>query len=229
MLLTSDREASYLGAILRRYDPDLAVCHVATLAALRDRLGRPGPRWRRLVGFCTGEIVPRTLLAACSGGAYNFHPGSPTFPGKYPECFAAYQGAERFGATVHEMAPRVDSGAIVGVEWFDVPRGAGRMVLADLAYQATVRLFVRVGPALIAAASPMPRLSVSWSGHKSTQAEIDRMRQVTPEMTRSEFERRRRAFGEGPEAGLWLMLHGYRFDWRAGPWGGPDGDDTPSP
>ena len=78
---------------------------------------------RRLIAFCTSVIVPAEVLDAVMAPAYNFHPGPPTYPGSHVASFAIYDGADMFGATAHEMAAKVDSGPIVGVEWFQVPDG----------------------------------------------------------------------------------------------------------
>ena len=52
------------------------------------------------------------MLDAFAGPSYNFHPGPPNRPGRYPSVFALYDNARHFGITVHEMLPKVDSGAI---------------------------------------------------------------------------------------------------------------------
>src|SRR3974390_1041171 len=74
----------------------------------------------RLVSFPTGTIVPASMLKALGHGAYNFHPGPPQYPGWAPAHFALYEGAAEFGATVHVMTERVDSGAIVDAALFPI-------------------------------------------------------------------------------------------------------------
>ena len=81
----------------------------------------PADPGRRLIAFCAGIVVPADLLSDLSGPAYNFHPGSPEFPGSCSASFAIYAGAARFAATAHEMRAAVDSGPIVATSWFDVP------------------------------------------------------------------------------------------------------------
>ncbi len=75
----------------------------------------------RLLAFTTGVIVPARVLNALGHGAYNFHPGSPDYPGWAPAHFALYEGAQTFGATAHVMLERVDAGPIIGVETFVIP------------------------------------------------------------------------------------------------------------
>lgn len=207
ILLTGHREAPYLIDYLRGYSDTLPIHHVTDHEDL-ERECLPG---RVLIAFCTAVIVPRHLLDRLGRPAFNFHPGPPTYPGRSPESFAVYDGATRFGATSHVMAPRVDEGPIVGVEWFDVPPGTGQMGLADLAFQATLRLFARQAPIMALSSQPMKVLDVRWSGRKTRRSDYDRMTDLPADIDAVEFERRLKAFGEDPETRITVTLHGRRF------------------
>ncbi|MSO72748.1 MAG: hypothetical protein EXQ84_03955 [Rhodospirillaceae bacterium] len=91
---------------------DVDVALVVTLSELEDALANSS-KTTRLISFGSGVIVPAAVLARLSGTAYNFHPGPPAYPGIFPSVFALYDGATRFGVTLHEMKPEVDSGPIV--------------------------------------------------------------------------------------------------------------------
>lgn len=207
VLLTGAREAPHLSRYLGSINSGLLVEHAETPREL-ESFCRPGTL---LIAFLTSVIVPAAILERLGRPAYNFHPGPPTCPGRYPESFAAYRGDERFGATAHVMTRRVDEGPIVGVEWFDVPAGTGQMALADLAYAASVRLFGRLGRSLAQEDAPLPEVPVRWSGRKTTLAEYDALCELTPEMEEEEFARRVRGFGDNPERPLFLRLRGRRF------------------
>jgi hypothetical protein len=71
-----------------------------------------------LVAFSTGVIVPPDVLDRVER-AYNFHPGSPGFPGRDPHYWAMLEGVEEFGCVAHVMAERVDSGPIIATRSFD--------------------------------------------------------------------------------------------------------------
>ncbi|CAN0500361.1 unnamed protein product, partial [Phaeothamnion confervicola] len=117
ILLTGEREGPYLAEHLKIHAPDQRVIHVSTRAALDAAFLEKMPR-RRLIGFTTNVVVPGRHIAACQCGAYNFHPGPSSYPGVYPESFAVWERATRFGATAHEMIRQVDAGSIVASEWF---------------------------------------------------------------------------------------------------------------
>jgi hypothetical protein len=166
VLLTGPREATHLTNFFRGHNPDLKV----TLAETREDLAvalHPRRAGVRLIAFCTPTIVPAEMLNLLDGRAYNFHPGPPTYPGRHPASFAIYEGATRFGATVNEMVARVDSGPIVGVEWFDMPPTPRLSQVEALSAEAAVRLLQKLGPRLAESLDPLPPCGEVWSGRQS--------------------------------------------------------------
>jgi methionyl-tRNA formyltransferase len=210
ILLTGPQEGPHLSDFLHRHNAALTINHVQSRDELVVAL-HPPRHGVRLIGFCTSVVVPGELLTTMDCGAYNFHPGPPTYPGKHPASFAIYEGADRFGATAHEMRPKVDSGAIIDVEWFDMPREPRLSQLESLTFDAAVRLFTRLGPALATSAAPLPPSGLAWSGWKSTQRDFDAMAELTPEIAAEDLERRLRAFADGLPGALSIKVHGRRF------------------
>ena len=102
-LLRGEAEGPVLGTILKAHQPGLEVELISTSDALAAATHEPLDGCR-LVSFCSSVIVPQVLLTKLPGPAYNFHPGPPEYPGRYPSVFALYDGAQHFGITVHEMA-----------------------------------------------------------------------------------------------------------------------------
>ena len=120
VLITGDVEQPALASRLLEHNGGLLVAPVSTREEL-ERIDRSVLQTCRIVSFVSEVIVPADVLHATGFGAYNFHPGSPDFPGWAPAAFAIDQRAPRFGATAHEMCERVDGGNIIDVEMFDVP------------------------------------------------------------------------------------------------------------
>ena len=149
----------------------------------------------RLVSFGTDLIVPADLLEGLAYGAYNFHPGPPTHPGWAPASFALYDGAEIFGATLHEMTAKVDAGSIVGTELFAIAPHITPDRLAGEATLAVGRLMRRLGRNLATQRTPLTRLPIGWSDNYGTRAKFARMREISPELDQEEKARRVRAFG----------------------------------
>lgn len=210
ILLTGEQEGPYLSEFLRQRNPALMITHAQTRDELTIAL-HPKRAGIRLIAFCSSVIVPAGLLAGIDCLAYNFHPGPPTYPGKHPASFGIYDGARRFGATAHEMRPRVDSGPIVGVEWFDMPPVPRLSEVERLTFEACIRLLTRFGPALATSPDPLPLTDLAWSGRKSTQRDFDRLCVLPPMIDADEFDRRKRAFADGLEGKLTVEIHGQRF------------------
>lgn len=180
--------------ILREHNPDLAVTVIgdrAALAALRpEELTQA-----RLVSFCSPVIVPAETLAALPGPSYNFHPGPPERPGRFPSVWAVYEQSDRYGITVHEMTARVDAGPIVNAEWFAVPPRTNLPSLEQMALGHLLSAFRRLAPFLAQNPQPLPRVYIPWSGVKRTKADCDALCQITPGLGADEIALRRQACG----------------------------------
>lgn len=199
---------------LARQNPECAIRHVETYGALETALPE-GLAGTRLLAFCTAVIVPASLLNLLPGPSYNIHPGPPEFPGRHPESWGAYAGVGSFGATLHEMAPRVDEGAIIDVIRFEPPAGAAQLEFGFGAFRAALELVLRWGQRLTGDEMPLPRSELRWSGRKTTHAELEAMCHVTPDIDAEEFERRRRAFAEPVGSRMTVILHGRKFHYTA--------------
>ncbi len=195
LLTATVHQQRALGHLLRTHNPALSFRFALTLgelAVIEPRVLHDA----RLVAFTTGVIVPRDFLEALGHGAYNFHPGPPDYPGWAPAHFALYDGAATFGATMHVMAPRVDSGPIIGVESFPIPEAASVRDLEQIAYIRLGHLFWRKARELACTSAPLPRLPIAWSGIKSTQ-QMYRDHCARPcEIDLAELKRRIRAFDD---------------------------------
>ena len=178
ILLTSPDETPPLGDLLRLQNPALEIVGAHDRAVVEQACANASSG-TRLVSFCSPVVVPAAALAALPGPAYNFHPGPPTRPGRYPSVFALYDGDKQFGITVHEMAPKVDSGAIVAVEWFDVAPGLRpRRPRETDAICALSAVFRKRLAHLATRAAPV--LAHAWSGRKDHGPR--RLSQITPDM-----------------------------------------------
>ncbi|MGJ4995819.1 formyltransferase family protein [Bradyrhizobium sp. HKCCYLS3077] len=213
ILLTGSRDQHLaLTELLKAHNPALSFRCAVSLQELerieRDLLGRS-----RLIAFTSGVIVPSDILQALGHGAYNFHPATPDYPGWAPAHFAMYQGAERFGATAHVMETRVDCGAIVGVETFDIPRGIDVRGLEQMAFVRTAYLFWRMARELACHAAPLPELDISWSGVKSTKQMYAAMCEMPADIAPAEMMRRIRAFHDDYRGiALTVTVNGVRFE-----------------
>jgi methionyl-tRNA formyltransferase len=192
--LTQPVEGAVLGKILRAHNPAVETVVMSDKAALAS-LARDDLSGTRLLSFCSPVIVPADLLKSLPGPSYNFHPGPPDRPGRFPSVFAIYEKSERYGVTVHEMTEQVDAGPIVAAEWFAVPEGADVAALERLALGCLVAIFKRLGAFLAQNPNSLPRVFIPWSGSKRTKAECDSICRITSDMPEAEIDLRKRACG----------------------------------
>ena len=198
ILLTGELEGPYLARLLWEHNPELDIAHAQTLPELLEVSHNPEAKPytnRRLIAFITGVIVPLDILNLMNGPSYNFHPGPPDYPGTHPSCFAIYRGVQKFGATVHIMEKKVDSGKIIDVESFSVEENLKYIDLEALVYQASLRQFSRLAPQLALADEALDVSDYEWSGTRTTHRDIEDMKKIVADLSEEEIFLRYRAFG----------------------------------
>jgi len=211
ILLSGQVEQRALPLVLQGHHPGLTVIALDTAAELaalnNDVLERA-----RLITFVTPEIVPKRILDALGYGAFNFHPGPPTYPGWAPAHFALYERAAEFGATLHVMVEKVDAGPIVDVERFPVPADISVIGLEGHAYGHLARLFWRWGKYLATDPAPPPTLPLQWGGRTYSKRAYRELCDIPPDIAKDELDRRIRVFG-GNHFGIspTIKLHGIEF------------------
>ena len=213
ILLTGEVEQDVFASVLRGHNPGLEVLPVFTsgdLSAVEARVLRRA----RLIAFTTDVIVPRNVLARLGYGAYNFHPGSPQYPGWAPAHFALYDRATEFGATLHAMVERVDAGPIIDVAPFAIPAEIGVAALAELAYAHLAQLFWRWAKPLATRAEALAESGVRWSGKRNSRRLYEAICDIPVDIRKDELERRIKAFGVS-HGGIAPTIHLHGIPFRA--------------
>jgi hypothetical protein len=200
ILLTGAVERPIFTTVLSSHNPCLTIIPVETLADLKAL--KPATLARaRLIAYVTGVIVPANVLHRLGYGAYNFHPGPPTYPGWAPAHFALYDRATEFGATAHVMVARVDEGPIVGVQMFSIPSGSCVASLEGMAYARLCHLFWTLAKPLATWNEGLPKLPVRWSGTKRTRRDYATLCDIPLDIQREELDHRIEVFGADPNFG----------------------------
>jgi methionyl-tRNA formyltransferase len=177
-------------------------------------------RRARLIAFVTPVIVPNSILAQLGYGAFNFHPGPPSYPGWAPAHFALYDQATEFGATAHVMIEQVDAGPIVDVATFPIPADLSVQALEGLAYAHLAQLFWRMAKAFATDPTPPPTLSIQWGSKKYSRRAYRAICDIPLDIPKDELDRRIKVFG-GNHFGIspTINLHGIEFRAVAPPQG----------
>jgi methionyl-tRNA formyltransferase len=211
ILLAGPVEQVALASVPRGHQPQLTIYPATTSEHLLALDPAILPR-ARLIAFSSPVIVPPHVLAALGFGAYNFHPGPPDYPGWAPAHFALYDGATSFGATVHVMTERVDSGPIVDVAAFPVPANIGVTGLEGLAYAHLARMYWKLARRLATEAAPLPVKPLNWGGRKNSRRAYQAICDIPLDISKEELERRMRVFGGNQfDMSPTIHLHGVEF------------------
>jgi methionyl-tRNA formyltransferase len=213
ILLAGEAELSVLPRALRGHNPQLAVIPIRTPAGF-DALDADLLRRARLIAFVTPVIVPAEILDRLGYGAFNFHPGPPSYPGWAPAHFALYHRATEFGATVHIMVEQVDAGPIIDVAQFPVPADASVFGLEGLAYAHLALLFWRLAKSLATDPLSPPALPIKWGAKKYSRRSYRTICDIPLDIAKDEFDRRIKVFG-GNHFGIAPTIHLHGVEFRA--------------
>ncbi|MBL4692881.1 MAG: hypothetical protein JKY92_06075 [Magnetovibrio sp.] len=204
-LMVHDLEAVLVGT-----NPQLVVTRILSGKQLEERCLQSLQK-TRILSFGSDIIVPDSVLKRLDCGAYNFHPGPPTYPGRFPSSFFLFDKGTQFGSTVHEMIAKVDRGAIIAVDWFEVPPNMDCVTLNIMSFQSLFAMFSALAPSLASRQEPFDHSDEVWQGRTTTQKNFDDLCRMPSDVNPEEFQRRYRAVGEGPDHALEITLHGHRF------------------
>lgn len=212
VLLAEQTEHGAFGPLLREHNPSLSIISLTSADELQ-RLGVALLSRSRLIGFATPVIVPASVLSTLGYGAYNFHPGPPTYPGWAPAHFALYERATEFGATVHAMADSVDTGTILDTHLFPIEDGMSVDDLERLTYSCLARQFLEWAHLLANQPNPLtPRQPASWSGRKSSRRRYRALCDIPFDISKEDLQRRMRVFGSNHFGMIpTITLHGFEF------------------
>jgi methionyl-tRNA formyltransferase len=213
ILLSGAAEHSVLPLALLGHNPRLTVIPVRTLADLAalssDTLGHA-----RLIAFVTPEIVPADILDRLGYGAFNFHPGPPSYPGWAPAHFALYNRATEFGATAHVMAEQVDAGPIIDVAYFPIPAGISVFGLEGMAYAHLAQLFWRMAKSLATDPASPPTLPIAWGPRKYSRRSYRAICDIPLDIAKDDLDRRLKVFGDN-HFGMSPTIHLHGVEFRA--------------
>jgi methionyl-tRNA formyltransferase len=213
ILLTGTVEQPVLASLLRAHNAQLTVLPVLTpndLAAIEVALLRRA----RLIAFTATVIVPQQVLDQLGYGAYNFHPGSPQYPGWAPAHFALYDQASEFGATLHVMVRRVDAGPIIDVVRFAIPADIGVVDLEQIAYVTLLNLFRKFAKTLASSAGPLARSRIPWGEKRNSRQAYTAICNIPLNIQKEELERRIKVFGSN-HYGICPTVHLHGIPFRA--------------
>ena len=239
IILSTKHDGEQLATLYRGINAKLAITIVSSHVEL-IKLPRSLLKKSRLISFLSTVIVPKDILNHLKFEAYNFHPGTPTRAGLASHNFAIFHKDEYFGTTLHKMAEFVDTGPIVGVDIFRIPKGSNSLQLSNLVIGSLTRLVSNSAENLIVSNESLPILPIVWGGAKYNKKDLIEITKFKSNIKKLDLDLLVRAFGDGnpmaqlrfseneviyyyePDKGEFKQstsieryLHGYRFVCRS--------------
>lgn len=194
--------------ILNRHQKYVDVIHIEsrdTLCSLSEITD-----YDVLISYSTNIIIPQKILELFKFRAYNFHAASPDFPGRDPHHFAVYNNVKRYGATAHIIREKVDSGEIIGVEYFDCDCSQiTPHQLLEQANHATMKLANDLIQPILE--NNVPKLDIAWGAKKNTRQDFLNMCELSLNMGETEIARRIKAFSSPHYDNFKLSIQGKQF------------------
>lgn len=98
-----------------------------------------------LVNILSAVIIPERILRLFPGSALNLHTGPlPEYAGIHVHQWGIRNGEEKFGVTIHQMEPGIDTGSIVGERQFDITPSDTGLSLYNKAMKEGAGLFQEI-------------------------------------------------------------------------------------
>lgn len=187
----------------------------AYLGKWGDRLSEEAKSWEGdyVISYLSRWVVPESLLKRAREAAFNFHPGSPDYPGIGCINFALYDESPEYGATCHHMQPKVDTGQIIAVKRFPIFSTDSVRSLLARTHDFQLALFYEVLGLLIAGGK-LPVSNEKWTRPPYSRVEFNQLSKITADMDAQEVARRVRATSYGIYQPT-LEFAGYTFVLKA--------------
>ena len=120
---------------------------------------------------CFSQVLPEAVCASAGRDCLNLHPSLlPRYRGPAPLFWQLRAGEQKSGITLHRVAPKVDTGPILGQVQVDLVGGLDGAALEERFAEAGARLFLEMLGALPDAAErSQAEAEASWQPHPSAE------------------------------------------------------------
>jgi len=171
------------------------------------RLAFEKNHFKYLVSFGSSVIVPNEILEIPDLISLNIHSSSPNSPGRDPHHFASYADSDRYGATIHFMTNKVDSGPIIDVKIFSVNKKNPEEFLrignkAGFALIQTLFKMIQLDKPIL------PNPDLIWYGKKTSRQDFLDHCELNFEMDEREIKRRFYSFSWKNKTNLFINIEG---------------------
>ncbi len=166
-----------------------------------------------LISYGTSQIVSKDILERVNKVAVNLHAASPNYPGRDPHHFAIYDDVDDYGVTLHFMDEKVDSGNIIDVLYFPIPKETSGEDLLDLTEKYALKLLFKWLPYIVKG-NVKNNSKFVWSGQKRGRKQFLMMTQLRSTISKEEIDKKIKSFHVNGFNNLSIDIHENRFRWE---------------
>lgn len=144
--------------------------------------------------------------------AINFHPGPPQYRGIGCVNFALYNLEKYYGATAHLIEKKVDSGKILDLKLFKIPKNSTISEILKKTYEVQIKQFNKLINKLINENYDLKKFNQKyrWSSKLYLRKDMEKLYKIDKHINKKELIRRVRATNT-KKYKPYIMVHGYKF------------------
>lgn len=163
-----------------------------------------------LISYNHNILFSEYILSKIKIG-YNIHAASPEFPGRDPHHWAIYSGAKKYGAVLHLIEKKVDSGGIIAAVFFDIKPTFGPLELLQKADIEAEKLIISLIEKILKNEVIEVNKELTWEGDKRSRKDFIEICRIASDVSQRELKRRIKAFHVEGRKNLYTIIHGYKF------------------
>ena len=170
------------------------------------------PNKTTLLIFGSSRILSAEEIQLFTNRCFNLHAAPPSLPGRDPHHWAVYLGLAEYGATLHKIEPRVDSGEIYSVETFPIVANATPEDLLTRANELGVQI-ICANILEFSKAHPFSKSSSDqvWAERKFRRIDLKSVTKMKIELPPDEILLRVKAFSHSEHQNLSFIVGDYEL------------------
>lgn len=164
------------------------------------------------ISYLYHKIITRELIDFAKGRVINFHPAPVEIhKGVAPCVYCLLSGAKKWATTAHYLTEGVDEGDVIRESYYDVPDGCVSAIdFEHVAQEHSLALFGEIAEMLLRD-EEIPRRKQPKVDCYHNRKELEREKEITPDLSSEEIDRRIRAFWFPPYHGANIVISGKRY------------------
>ena len=161
-----------------------------------------------LLTYSISEIITPELIEKFKNKCFNIHPAHPNYPGRDPQHYASYDSSEYYGAVLHRIEKKVDSGEILKVDLVKMGNDLSPLNFLKVGDDSAYKLIdIFLSEINIYGNIIKENKNYSWGLIKRKREDLKRLCYLDFNMDKEEIRRRERACNFPGYSNLWVSIN----------------------